>query len=66
MHPTEETKSPFGKPLSRIYQTDPFGFPLHAADEEIYNKEMEEQKALTAANKTSHLRTDKDATSIEQ
>ena len=26
--------------LSLIYRTDPFGFPLHAADEEIYKKSM--------------------------
>lgn len=45
----EESTSPFTVPPSRIYQTDPFGFPLHAADEDIYNKDIEEQQALVAA-----------------
>ena len=47
--------------LSLIYRTDPFGFPLHAADEEIYQKSIAVPESDTQVIYTEY--TPKDASS---
>jgi len=40
--PTEKTNEP-GTQLSRIYKTDPYGFPIYPADEELHQENKEGQ-----------------------
>ena len=50
--------------LSKVYRTDPFGFPLHAADEEIFRSLS--VKASTATSDLPADMTDMEMTDIEQ
>jgi L-rhamnose isomerase len=43
MNTQEETTITHGTQLSRIYKTDPFGFPLYPYDEEQYQQNKQEQ-----------------------
>ena len=40
--------------LSLVYRTDPFGFPLHAADEAIY-RSLSDQKATAQSGVSGDL-----------
>jgi hypothetical protein len=42
--PDEKDNKPSTK-LSLVYKTDPFGFPVHLADENSYIKDIERKKA---------------------
>ncbi len=48
--PEENTDTP-GTKLSRIYKTDPFGFPLYQADEYLYEKDKESGKPETESHR---------------
>ena len=62
MNNTTEKKIAPSTALSRIYKTDPFGFPIYAADEELY-QQSQQKKGLNpdAASDTAVIAADAQA-----